>query len=1006
MAININNFKALCQNAAQENLWNQFFSERAIHATRFLNAYIHGKTNSAFPPPMRSYDMHVLIGGSAPWQYINALFKKTTIVPGTDTDLYLFSYSPQGQQALNYWRSIIANLIFMSLHQKDPTSLSEEERKKHMTLGKTFAQIRVEGNDFSITETWETYSNFNVLMDSQGNIIYDPAFPQKHASDFKRFLFNDEIISYGLEGLLADARAYIAVYGETAQVDNKNIAMHKLAYVLKSYVKPLALGKTFSAETSEFLYSLLSDNKNKVLLDKIKKRMIFHYNHCFLEGEASVDAHISAVQRKCDITDYKALYFSQQEALNRAKHDLDETKNDIQRLRHLSAQYEQSAAKTIYEKSNQNVLISDELEKSKDLLAVKDIKINELKLSLEDKDSEIEVLNNKIVYQEKEINSLRKGIKTFSEKDAERARKNATEIKKVNNELSETKLMLEIEIKKNGEKENIIDKLTSQIEEKDKMIKFLNKELSFSIEESPCNYFSSPEKSVSGSSGSSEPIEIEMKEMNKKNRKKKNKKNQPDHIYISERLLGYVIQKYQGNEPIGENAVDDNFFLMSKKSFGDYHLDGDLAKNNQVEFYSRFLDGLHAIHDVEITDDAFFKFMLSLPWELHFKGNTTSVREYLNRFSLEERAVHAFLISNRVVKAMSDTQRKMMLDAYKKVIKKLYASTVPDNFIFSDNVLSMNTSIQKIVDSYIKLSVQEKSDDVSREQWESHYFLVSKNRVLTDFAKCIVKRNYALNNNDVSGQKFDMFDNIATQKNYEREKMIAELIRQEPSSTAKTVSFYSYAEIKNKPVNRTIKKPDGYDTWLSEAFGSNGKAAHPMILLKKINLKLEVPKSLIDLLTLHFDSIDYYLSPVNGSKMTPKKIPCDHTFYADLTSLLSLKFIVKLCEQMRVETKPSGPHYIRSRGWILQECQNARINLSNNNPMNSQLSDEEINTALILILRRYNDKFAMGLPQGNLLKVLVSEVLYTLVGQRMASEVASSNKCPHIPGTASNNNAT
>jgi peptidoglycan hydrolase CwlO-like protein len=223
----------------------------------------------------------ILIGGSAPWQYINALIHGTKIVV-SDTDLYAIPNAEQ-RDLVRKLRGAIATTLTRELKlQPSDMFVSNPKDVLHYISN---------GNDYNLVNNVEVFSNFQIFIDEQGEIVYSPDIAT-HKDDFARFISEHKIICYKLETLINGAKNYAQNPGENAAGKEE---FKKLTFVMKSLYKPMSVGKTFDYGTAKCLKDLLNDDANAALVQLIAARMGEQYHAAFVSPD-NANSHIQAIK--------------------------------------------------------------------------------------------------------------------------------------------------------------------------------------------------------------------------------------------------------------------------------------------------------------------------------------------------------------------------------------------------------------------------------------------------------------------------------------------------------------------------------------------------------------------------------------------------------------------------------------------------------------------------------------------------------------------------------------
>lgn len=246
-----------------------------------LDAAFNGLANSNTPGEGEVFDF--LIGGSTPWQYINGLIHGTPF-QSADTDLYAIPHLA--------YQAVVKKLKSHLMH-KLTRELSLQQDKIYYSHYKDILHYELDANDYNLLSTVEIFANFQVFINEHGDIEYSATIPT-HKEDFNKFILEHKIICYNLEGLLEGASQYAS---SAPGASTGAIKFGKLAFVLKSLYKPLAVGKIFDYGTAKFLHELLNDENHVRLVQLLSARMADKYPYAFVSPD-NADSLIERIKSK------------------------------------------------------------------------------------------------------------------------------------------------------------------------------------------------------------------------------------------------------------------------------------------------------------------------------------------------------------------------------------------------------------------------------------------------------------------------------------------------------------------------------------------------------------------------------------------------------------------------------------------------------------------------------------------------------------------------------------
>lgn len=258
------------------------------------------------------------LGGSFAWQLIDSQTNQTKIQTH-DTDFFVSS--AEAAATLQTYLHTIGDGVSTQYAGAKITTV-----KNPVTHVYVFYQFKHENIDYTIGSP-VTYSNFNILINNENTVVYDPTI-LSHEADFQAFIKNGEIITYKLDEIIFEA--YRSEY-----------IFNNLAYVIKSYGDPIThYKKKFSDSTAKSLQHLFIEHP--YLIQKLAKRLL-HYSDRYPDA-AAVEQYLDKLRSMLNIVTPESKIAALEEQLRAAQENNARLIDKLKTQQTITQGYEQSAS--------------------------------------------------------------------------------------------------------------------------------------------------------------------------------------------------------------------------------------------------------------------------------------------------------------------------------------------------------------------------------------------------------------------------------------------------------------------------------------------------------------------------------------------------------------------------------------------------------------------------------------------------------------------------------------
>jgi hypothetical protein len=385
------------------------------------------------------------LGGSSAWR----LALNLPLEDNPDYDFY-FQGKSTDPQAADWKRQPIGRVFqrFLGMNEADINNKEISKRWEDKVDGTnsyymwSYSWENVK-YDFNIGSL-KVYSNFQIRINVQtGEIDYDYRIPS-HEADFKRFAEHHEIITYGFESLTQDPNAV-----------NR---LRVLSFVLKSYLKPLSIGKKFSYETAKALVDFKNDPLNNQLMNDLRDRFENFYRipadnlyYIFVVAEKSL-----ILEQKKIIEGQKLRIFELEHSNNTLNEKVEASeKNEIEYTKEMDDLKESIKKDQVEIKK-----LIDSSQKNAESLSSAVQQIQEKDKTIQDLQGRQKSLDATIAKQLKEINGHKSRIGQLqSDLDKEKA-----EIKKLKDQSAQDKKLQESSVKEQANEKRDSDVTKQRLE--------------------------------------------------------------------------------------------------------------------------------------------------------------------------------------------------------------------------------------------------------------------------------------------------------------------------------------------------------------------------------------------------------------------------------------------------------------------------------------------------------------------------------------------------------------